>query len=168
MSKLTAIFTTALLGSLLLVLSGCGPEPVPLEPIAFPATWGEYAKVVALDGQDALDEFDRQHKKRVPIRQGDKAWYKAEGSDFEIWIGSGKHEKDALKMLAEMTNKISIAPEKIFTKPQPVTIDGVDFFRTDGQEKVNFYYHKGHRVYWIAIQGNSDPQALVRRIYPDF
>lgn len=168
MRKRSTLLLTLLLSSLLLLsLSGCSEEAVPLEPISLPETWGAYTRTALLDEKAALEDFDRQHKKRVPIQQGVHAWYEGADAKFEVWVASGRSEKDARKMIDDMTNKLSIAPEQIFSKPEPVDLDGVRYYKSIGQEKMNFYYAKGYNVYFIQITHASDPLMLVQEIHAE-
>lgn len=168
MRKRSALLLTLFVSSLLLlVLSGCGEETVPLELILLPEQWGAYTRTAFLDEKAALEDFDRQHKKRVPIRQGVHAWYEGEDAKFEVWVASGRNEKDARKMIDDMTNKLSIAPEHIFSKPEPIDLNGVRFYRSIGQEMTNFYYAKDHNVYFIQIARAPDLLKLVQQIHAE-
>lgn len=165
LKKRVSVFLIAAVTMLALVVTGCGASSEPLN-MSFPETWQEFSRAAAAEGADALKLMQKEHPKKIPIKKGARMEYSDGTNRFTVWVGGGTNEGHASQMLVDMSNRIG-SQNKTFSEPKPVDVGGMTVYRTDGQDKVNYFYVKGALVYWIAISA-ADPEALLKRVIPEF
>lgn len=137
-----------------------------LQPIELPESLGAFKQTGVQLGKEAMNDFQRQHQKKIPIRQGARGEYSDGTNKLELWAGSGTSEAHAKQMVSDMTGKIGKA-HIIFSEPKLFDVPGGQVYKTVGQEKSNYYWVKGNNVYWAGIKA-ADPDAVIRAIYPEF
>jgi hypothetical protein len=135
----------------------------PAEPINLPESWQEYHRTFLQEANEAILEFTRQHLKNIPIRSGARAGYENGENSFELWVATGAGDAHAAQMVQDMTAKIGKA-HALFSEPQPVDLGPIKGYHTHGQEKENYYFVKGSKVYWVGVNRAPDPQALAARV----
>jgi len=139
---------------------------VPLK-LNLPDKWQEFTRSANLEGKPALDAFQKEHEKKISWKDGVKGDYTDGKVRLSIWIAGAANDGHASQMVLDMTKAIG-GTHKTFKQPGEVDLGGVKAYRTDGQGNVNYFYAKGRQVYWIAVGGAADPDALAKRVYPDF
>lgn len=137
-----------------------------LEPIELPESLGAFKQTGVQLGKEAMNDFQRQHQKKIPIRQGARGEYSDGTNKLELWAGSGTSEAHAKQMISDMTKTIGKA-NLIFTEPKLMAVPGGEVHKTIGQERANYYFVKANNVYWVAITA-PDPDAVIREIFPAF
>lgn len=132
-----------------------------------PEKWQEFTRAANVGGKEALDAFQKEHEKKISWKDGVRGEYSDGKAKFAVWIAGAVNDGHAAQMVTDMTNKIGAANP---TFKQPATFDfgAVKGYKTDGQGNVNYFYAKGRQVYWIGVNGAADPDALVKRLLPDF
>lgn len=141
-------------------------SPTPLN-LKLPEQWQEFTRSANAEGQDALALFQKEHAKKIAWKDGTKAEYTDGKARFTVWVAGGVDDGHASQMVLEMANRIG-GTHATFTQPTAVDLGVVKGHKTEGQGKINYFYAKGRQVYWIAVSGAADPDALVKRLYPDF
>jgi hypothetical protein len=132
-----------------------------------PEKWQEFSRTANATGSDALGLFQKEHEKKISWKDGVKADYTDGKVTFSMWVAGAVNDGHASQMVVDMTNRIG-GSNPTFNQPAAVDLGVVKAYKTEGQGKINYFYAKGRQVYWIAITGASDPDALVKRLYPDF
>lgn len=135
-------------------------QETPPGPIALPEQFGDFKQTYIATEKEGLLNFDRQHKKRIPIKSGVRSDYTDGAVKVELWVANAAGPTHANQMFLEMASTIGPKHE-IFSQPQPVNLGAVNGYRSVGQEAVNFFLTRDGRVYWIAIRG-GDPDAVVQ------
>lgn len=134
-------------------------------PITLPEQFGSFKRTSLASGQEGKLNFERQHKKPIPIKEGAKGEYTDGTVKVDLWVANGAGPTHAQQMLTDMTTTIGSA-HLIFSKPEPVDLAGISGYRTVGQEAVNFFFTKDGRVFWIGIRGGN-PEAVVKLFLPE-
>ena len=139
---------------------------VPLK-LNLPDKWQEFNRSADVAGKDALAAFQKEHEKKISWKDGVKGDYSDGKARFSIWIAGAVNDGHAAQMVLDMTKAIGGSHQN-FKQPAEVDLGVVKAYKTDGQGNINYFYAKGRQVYWVAVNGAADPDALVKRIYPDF
>lgn len=165
---LPLIIIAAAAGLVLFLVAGMGNFKTEAEPfdMVLPEKWQEYNRTALAEGDEALKLFQTEHEKKIPFRKAIRGEYSDGTNQFTIWVAGGTSDGNASQMLVDMSNKIGTA-HKTFSEPKPLDVGGVTVYRTQGQEKNNFFYVKGARVYWLGIK-SADPEGLLKQIVPAF
>lgn|GEM_PF-2743088 len=166
------IILAAVAGLILFLLVGMpkgGGEPQPLN-VTLPEKWGDFTRTTQLEGQPAMNAYQKEHVKKIPFKLGIKGEYTLGKDKFTVWIVGAVNDGNAITMVDLMTKAIG-ANHKDFSKPLQLDAGGVKVWRTDStkssQLPANYYWAEGSKVYWIGIAA-PDPDALLTRIMADF
>ncbi|MFZ5815795.1 MAG: hypothetical protein ACOY93_10900 [Bacillota bacterium] len=134
-------------------------QETPPGPISLPEQFGAFRQTYLATGEEGLLNFDRQHKKRIPIKEGVKGEYTDGTVKVDLWVANGAGPTHAHQMFMEMASTIG-TDHLIFTQPKPVELGSITGYRTEGQEAVNFFFTKDGRVYWIGIRGGNPDEVV--------
>lgn len=135
-------------------------QETPPGPITLPEQIGTFKQTYVATGQEGMLNFERQHKKRIPIKEGARGEYTDGTVKVDLWVANGAGAAHAGQMFMEMASTIGPKHE-IFSQPRAVDFGSVQGYRTEGQEAVNFFFTKDGRVYWIAVRGGN-PDDVVK------
>lgn len=141
-------------------------EAAPLN-LNLPEKWQEFTRSANTAGQDALAAFQKEHEKKISWKDGTKADYTDGKAKFTVWVAAGVDDGHANQMVLDMAKRIG-GSHATFKEPAAVDLGVVKGYKTEGQGNMNYFYAKGRQVYWIGVNGAADPDALVKRLYPDF
>lgn len=157
----------AILAVVLLSLTACSSKPA--EPVVFnlPEQWQEFHRESLKTGKEALDLFQKEHAKKISWRDGAVAEYTDGKVKLRVWTAAGTSDGHASQMFLDMAARIG-TNHKVFSAPQPVDLGGAKAYKTQGQDNANYFWFKGKKVFWVAVGGAADPEALVKRVMADF
>ncbi|MFZ5823389.1 MAG: hypothetical protein ACOY94_03470 [Bacillota bacterium] len=133
-------------------------QETPPGPISLPEQFGDFKQTYIATEKEGILNFERQHKKRIPIKSGVKSDYTDGTVKVELWVANAAGPTHANQMFMEMASTIGPKHE-IFTQPQPVNLGITNGYRTEGQEAVNFFFTREGRVYWIAVRGGNPEEV---------
>lgn len=156
-------------GALVYMLIGMRGVMEPAEPrevLTLPDRWQSFTRKTFVEGQAAMDEFQRNHKDKIRFDNGARAEYSDGTTDIAVWVVSAPSKANAQQMYEDMLRNIGKA-HWAYSEPKPFAIGEAKAHQTEGEGKSNYLYLKGRRVYWVAIRG-GEPDALIRQLYPDF
>ncbi|HWI62542.1 MAG TPA: hypothetical protein VNT75_11925 [Symbiobacteriaceae bacterium] len=143
-----------------------GESAAPLN-LNLPDKWQEFTRSANQTGPEALSSFQKEHAKKISWKDGVMGQYSDGKTDFTMWIAGGVNDGHANQMVLDMAARIGGSHEN-FKQPAAVDLGVVKAYKTEGQGRINYFYAKGRQVYWVGVKGAADPDALVKRIYPEF
>ncbi len=140
-------------------------QETPPGPITLPEQVGPFKQTLLAAGDEGLNAFMGQHKKRIPAKVGSMATYTDGTVSVDLWVANGAGPSHANQMFMDMAS--TIGPDNpVFTQPKPVDLGVITGYRTEGQEAVNFFFTKEGRVYFIAVRGGN-PEEVVQVFLSD-
>lgn len=153
---------------ILFLVTGMGNFKTEAQPfdMVLPEKWESFTRTAEATGDEALKVFQKEHEKKIPFQKAIRGEYTDGTNQFTIWVAGGTSDGNASQMLVDMSNKIG-GNHKTFSEPKPLDVGGVTVYGTKGQDRANYFYVKGSRVYWIGIK-SADPEALLKQIVPAF
>jgi hypothetical protein len=131
-----------------------------------PDKWQAFNRVTDQTGKDALTSFQKEHEAKISWKEGAKGDYSDGTQKFTLWIAGAVNDGNAAQMSIDMAGKIG-KNNKVFSQPKAVDLGAAKGYRTEGQGNSNFFFAKGRQVYWIAVNGAADPEALAKNIVSD-
>lgn len=102
-------------------------------------------------GREAREEIDRLHGKQLPFRQGYIGTYRAERGKAKLWVSEYGTEKEAAEATGKMAEGMKRSKQKNFWHFQQIQIQGVPVFFVVGMGQAHYFFRKGLRVIWLAV-----------------
>lgn len=144
-----------LLGLSLLFIS-----PVTSWGDALPQTIGSLRLQRLQSGGDARREIDQMHGTRLNYRKGYIGTYGEGKKRAKLWVSEYESKKKATGELEKMVLKMRGGKQKSFWHFQEIFIDSVKVYFVVGMGQTHYFYRKGEKVIWLAIDPDQAREAI--------
>lgn len=124
----------------------------------FPDTIEDLKLTNYFEGDAARQDVQSLHGMEMNVKSAYKAIYRGD-SKVTIWMSESGSEEDASSLLDKMVAGIRAMNSRgmvLFSDPEVRQISGIKMYYSVGDGEFHYYYVKGVRLFWIAIN-NPDP-----------
>ncbi|HVJ47682.1 hypothetical protein [Desulfitobacterium sp.] len=139
----------------------------PLDPVTeklFPAKVSEMNRIELIAGEQALKSVSMLHGKDIPLKQAYVANYQGQGNKkMTIWYSETNNLQDAQLLFQAMDQKMPNSDA--FKDYKTIKLKDQEYKFITGMGQEHYYWLKGNRVLWIAVQG-SDSLKVLKEIIP--
>lgn len=140
------------------IIAGCSSKTKVLSEKSFPNEYRNMSRVQFITGPQAIDSISKLHGTNITISKGYQVMYQGSEEQMVLWISESPTQEDATKLLAAMNTKIGNS--QAFTNFQEKKIDGQEMYYVYGMNMDNYYYQKGTRIYWVAINAQDTSKEM--------
>jgi hypothetical protein len=145
-----ALFSLSLL--LLIPLLSMG-SPLPKAIGSLPLTQTK-------SGEEARQEIDRLHGKQLNYRKGYIGIY-GEGDDkATLWVSEYGSEGDAVEAIEKMAQSMKKKEQKVFWHFMEMPMDGVMVYFVMGMGQAHYFFQKGAKAIWLAVDPSQGKPAI--------
>ena len=141
----------------ILLLAACGAPP------SVPPSLGGLPLTHTLQGDDALKEINRLHRRSILSRDGFVAHYELNGKVAMLYVSRaylGPIARWQLSRMIEGIRQGASNAEGQFTHLRAREQDGVNFYSALGLGQVHYFYRSGATLVWLAADPEVARQAL--------
>lgn len=118
----------------------------------------------SIKGADAISQISQLHRLNMELVDGIVAQYEGSGVALSrqatLWIGMMDTAKQAEQLINRMTESIQQGNNKTFGHFQRLNVKGITVYSVLGMGQIHYYYWRGNRTVWIAIDTDIAQQAL--------
>ncbi len=111
-------------------------------------------------GEEAKREIDRLHGKQINFRRGYIGTYG--NGRAKLWVSEYDSEKEAAGGIGKMAQRMQTREEGNFWHFREISIQGMTVYFVVGMGQANYFFQKGSKVIWLAV----DP-PLAREVIRD-
>ncbi|GAB6171483.1 hypothetical protein JCM15765_09610 [Paradesulfitobacterium aromaticivorans] len=130
----------------------------------FPSQLAEMNRIELIAGEQALKSVSLLHGKDIPMQRAYVANYQGQGDkQMTIWYSETGNLQDAQLLFQSMDQKMPNSDA--FKDYKTVKLDNQEYKFVTGMGQDHYYWLKGNRVLWIAVQG-SDSLNVLKEIIP--
>lgn len=129
-----------------------GPGPNDGKP--FPATLNGMPRTSHTTGAAALTQIGQLHGKEIRAAAGEIATYTAGQEKVTIWVTNSATKEEAQALFQQMLDRLAQAGA--YTKPEVLSIKNRAYFSSRGNGAQNYFYLRGSRIYWAALEVPTD------------
>ncbi|MDI6871158.1 MAG: hypothetical protein QME79_07350 [Bacillota bacterium] len=126
-----------------------GPGPNDGKP--FPAEVNGLPRTAHSTGAAALAEISKLHGKEIPAASAEIATYGSGQEKVIVWMTASATKEEAQELFRKMLERMEANPTT-YTRPEPLSIRGKVYFSTRGNGMNHYFYLRGARIYWAALQ----------------
>jgi hypothetical protein len=137
-----------------LSLSDLDQGPGPNDGKPFPGEVGGLKQATHSTGAAALAEIGRLHGKEFKALSGETASYGAGPEKVTIWMTDSASKQEAQALFQQMLDRMGQTGS--YTKPEVLSIKNRAYFSTRSGGAQNYFYLRGTRIYWAALQVPMD------------
>ncbi|MBI2962032.1 MAG: hypothetical protein HYY28_17135 [Betaproteobacteria bacterium] len=124
---------------------------------------GELPLTHALQGDEALEQVSRLHRKRIPSRDGFVAHYEQNASAAMLYVSRAYLSPVAMWQFSRMIDGIESGAsnaEGKFTHLRVREQDGFTVYSALGLGQVHYFYRSGATMVWLAADADVARRAL--------
>lgn len=129
---------------------------VEVEPSEF---LGELRLDHALRGEKALQAIDRLHGKEVAGKDSFVAHYEKDGVAAMLYVSKASSAGEAVRQLERMTERIQQGNTP-FYHLKASDREGTTVYSALGQGQIHYFFRKGIKVIWLAVDAPVAQQTL--------
>lgn len=129
---------------------------IELEP---PESLGELKLDHALRGEEALQAIDRLHGKEVAGKDSFVAHYERDGVAAMLYVSKASSAGEAVRQVERMTERIRQGNTP-FYHLKASDWEGTTVYSALGQGQIHYFFRKGIRVIWLAVDAAEAKQTL--------
>ena len=138
----------------------CRGEPRALRDL-FPEAIGKLRRIRLITGQEALDEIDRLHGKRIVVEEGAIGIYRSgSGPPVMVWISRAGTADISRQQTEVMVRKMTTSSGSPFHDPSRQECKGVTVYRFLGMGQVHYVFYRGDLAYWISASPGHAEKVL--------
>lgn len=118
-------------------------------------------------GEEARQEINRLHGKAINFQKGYIGIYAGNKGQGKVWVSEYPSPDEAVKAIGKMAQRIELAKEGPFWHFQIQEIEGMPVYFVVGMEQAHYFFQKGGKVIWLAIDGSLARETvrdLVKKI----
>lgn len=131
---------------------------------AIPKTIGAMKLGQLQSGEEARTAISKLHGKQLEFREGYIASYKDGEKTATLWISVYDSDAAAKKELAKMTAKMAAGmksgKENVFQHFKELSIKGVVVYFVTGMGQAHYFFKKGKRMFWLAVEPSEARTAI--------
>lgn len=133
--------------------------------IDFPKTFENMELKQLVSGPEAMKQISKLHGTEIAIKEGYIAIYENQSAQMILWISESAKEEEATMLLDIMDKKMPNS--QVFKNYAKKEIDGNLVYYVFGMDMDNYYYQKGAKLYWVALN-YPDKDYLIKKIHSKF
>ncbi|MGE5553415.1 MAG: hypothetical protein ACM3XZ_05775 [Betaproteobacteria bacterium] len=130
-----------------------GPGPNDGKP--FPNEVNGLPRTAHSTGAEALAEISKLHGKEIPATAAEIATYGKGQEKVIVWMTASTTKEEARELFRRMLERMEANPTP-YTKPELLNIKNRAYFSTRGNGMQHYFYLRGARIYWAALQVPMD------------
>jgi len=111
-------------------------------------------------GEEARKEIDRLHGKKLKFREGYIGTYGNENIKAKVWVSEYEFEAEAQKEIGQMAQRIKAKGGKVFRHFRLISVEGVKVYFTVGMGQVHYFFQKGVKAIWLAVDPSEAKEAV--------
>lgn len=127
---------------------------------SLPQSIGPLTLVKSQSGEEARQEIDRLHGKQLDFRKGYIGTYGGEDRGAKVWVSEYDSDAKASEAFGKMTRKMTLSGQKNFWHFQEIPIEGVPVYFLVGMGQAHYFFQKGIKVIWLAVDPPLAKQAI--------
>jgi hypothetical protein len=127
---------------------------------SLPQSIGPLALVKLQSGEEARKEIDRLHGKPLGYREGYIGTYADGDGKAKLWVSEYSSLEEAAKATAKMVQGMKGGKQKNFWHFQEIPIEGVPVYFVVGMGQAHYFFQKGVKVIWLAVDPPLAKQAI--------
>jgi hypothetical protein len=127
---------------------------------SLPQSIGPLALVKLQSGEEARKEIDRLHGKPLGYREGYIGTYAGGDGKAKLWVSEYGSLEEAAKATARMVQGMKGGKQKNFWHFQEIPIEGVPVYFVVGMGQAHYFFQKGVKVIWLAVDPPLAKQAI--------
>jgi hypothetical protein len=127
---------------------------------SLPQSIGPLALVKLQSGEEARKEIDRLHGKQLGYREGYIGTYADGDGKAKLWVSEYGSLEEAAKATAKMVQGMKGGEQKNFWHFQEIPIEGVPVYFVVGMGQAHYFFQKGVKVIWLAVDPPLAKQAI--------
>lgn len=128
---------------------------------SLPEAIGSLRLTHIVSGEEARQEIDRLHGKRLSFQKGYIGTYEGENREAKLWVSEYGSDREATEAIGKMARMMKLSEQKNFWHFQEIPIEGVTVFFAMGMGQAHYFFYKGIKVFWLAVDP-SQARAAVR------
>ncbi len=109
-------------------------------------------------GEEARREIDRLHGKEIDFRRGYIGTYG--NGRATLWISEYDSEGEATEGIAKMAQRIQASKKGNFWHFREMSIQGMRVYFVVGMGQAHYFFQKGERVIWLAVDPSLAKVAI--------
>jgi hypothetical protein len=109
-------------------------------------------------GEEARQEIDRLHGKQIDFRRGYVGTYG--NGRATLWISEYDSEGEAAEGIGKMAQRIQTSKKGNFWHFREMSIQGVAVYFVVGMGQAHYFFQKGERVIWLAVDPPLAREAI--------
>ena len=118
---------------------------------SLPQSIGSYRLEQLQIGEDARQEIDRLHGKQLNFRKGYVGTYSGGGRRAKVWVSEYNSKMEAAEANDRMAQKIKEMEGRAFWHFREISISGTPVNFVIGQGQFHYFFQKGIKVIWAAV-----------------
>jgi hypothetical protein len=130
-----------------------GPGPNDGRP--FPAEINGLPRTAYVTGEAARAEISKLHGKEIPASSAEVATYGGGQEKVVVWVTASPTKEEAQALFRRMWERMEANPAT-YTRPELLNIKNKAYFSTRGNGAENYFYLRGTRIYWVALEVPPD------------
>lgn len=116
---------------------------------ALPQSIGSLSLEQLQSGEEARQEIDRLHGKQITFRRGYIGTYG--NGKAKLWVSEYDSEGEAAKGIGKMAQRMQTRKEGNFWHFREISIQGVAVYFVVGMGQAHYFFQKGRKVIWLAV-----------------
>ncbi|UCG14280.1 MAG: hypothetical protein JSU72_07415 [Deltaproteobacteria bacterium] len=118
---------------------------------SLPQSIGSLRLEQILVGEEARQEINALHGKELGYRNGYVGTYGGGTRKAKVWVSEYGAEVEAVEANKKMAEKIQAMEGRAFWHFQEISINSVPVYFVVGQGQAHYFFRKGKRVIWLAV-----------------
>lgn len=135
------------------------------ERIDFPSHVGNFYMDKIVLGEEALSYAQKIHGSEAPIKRVFIPYYSNMKEQVIIWVFELESLKEAIRHMERINDRLQKSQQ--YEEPESFFLQNVEVHYVQGMNLDNYYYRKGHVIYWVSIIA-EDPIPLFLKFYDYF
>ncbi|NIS71011.1 MAG: hypothetical protein GTO12_19355 [Proteobacteria bacterium] len=111
-------------------------------------------------GEEARREIDQLHGKRINFRAGYIGTYGGADGKAKLWVSDYDSENEAIEAIGRMAQRLQTSEERGFWHFREIAIEGLPVFFVVGMGQAHYFFQKGVRLIWLAVDPSLAKVAI--------
>jgi hypothetical protein len=125
---------------------------------ALPQSIGSLSLEQLQSGEEARQEIDRLHGKQITFRRGYIGTYG--NGRAKLWVSEYDSEGEAAEGIGKMAQRMQTRKEGNFWHFREISIQGVAVYFVVGMGQAHYFFQKGRKVIWLAVDPSLAREAI--------
>lgn len=125
---------------------------------ALPQSIGSLSLQQLQSGEEARQEIDRLHGKQINFRRGYIGTYG--NGRAKLWVSEYDSEGEAAAGIGKMAQRMQASKGGNFWHFREISIQGVAVYFVVGMGQAHYFFQKGRKVIWLAVDPSLAREAI--------